>query len=246
MSIHEQDIQILIIHVRGNEERRQYMQQQLEKLNMPYTFVTDGNMEDLTPDILDRYFSDDVCESPMHGIYPRTSCAYKHLLAIRHIIDNGLEGALVLEDDIRLKPTFKHVFVESLVEYRRDHNHEAGIINYEESSLMLVPRSKRHNGQILYKAKRDRFAGCLYISRNAAEAIMQYVESKKCAYTSDRLHNHLIFQGLVTYYWSHPCIACQCSADGSMPTMIPTRPRPLKRLKWFYKKIYKHILYFIR
>ena len=119
-------------------------------------------------------------------------------------------------------------------------------MNYEESSLMLVPHSRRKNGRVLYRAERDRFAGCLYVSRKAAEAIIEYVKENKSAFASDRLHNHLIKEGLITYWWSYPCIACQCSCDGSMPTMIPTRPRPYKRLKWFYKKLYKTILYRLR
>lgn len=210
-------------------------------LGMPVDYILDGNREDLSDDILDRYFTGD-----MQGQYPNTSCAYKHLLSCMYIVEHNLEGALVVEDDLRLFPNFKDKFEESLKECRTEHIGEPLIINYEESSLLLVPRSWRKRGKMLYKADRDRFAGCIYISREAATVILDYVKKNKSQHTSDRLHNLLVQKGLINYYWTYPCIACQCSCDGSMPTMIPTRPRPFKRLKWFYKRFYKHLLYWIR
>ncbi len=238
------NVQVLVIHVRGNKTRRDYIEKQITPLGFPVEFIEDGNIEDLTPEILSRYFTDNGKDDTMYGFYPCTSCAYKHLLATQYIIDHNLPGALILEDDIRLKDNFKQFFLESLEEIRSIH--EPLIVNYEESSLMLVPRSQRRKGQLIYKAKRDRFAGCIYISLEAAKAIMKYVEENKSAYTSDILHQKLTREGIITYYWSHPCLACQCSCDGSMPTMIPTKPRPLKRLKWFYKKVYKTLLYYFR
>lgn len=242
----EQEILILVIHVRGNGTRRRYIQEQLDTLGYPYHFILDGNVEDLTPDIIDRYFSDNGKADTMYGAFPRTSCAYKHILAMKYILDHGLEGALIVEDDLRLKGNFKEVLMKGMEEYQKNYKQEPFIANYEESSLMFVPRSMRRNGQVLYRATRDRFAGCIYVNAIAARAILQYIDRHKSAYASDMLHNHLIRQDIINYYWSHPCIACQCSCDGSMPTMIPTRPRPLKRLKWLYKKVYKHFLYWMR
>lgn len=237
---------ILVIHVRGQEERRAYIQKQLDKLQWPHEYILDGNMSDLTPEILNHYFVNDGKPDTMYGQFPRTSCAYKHLLATQYIIDHDLEGALVIEDDLRIYPTFKQVFVRSMEECQARLVDEPLIVNYEESSLMLVPRSQRVKGQVVYRASRDRFAGCYYLNKKAAQVIMDYVKKHKSDTTSDCLHNRLVQKGLLNYYWSHPCIACQCSCDGSMPTMIPTKPRPLKRLKWFYKRFYKHLLYYFR
>lgn len=240
------DLQILVIHVRGNEERRAFIQRQLDKLGFPYHFVLDGNKEDLTPEILDRYFVNDGKPDTMHGVFPRTSCAYKHILAMKYIVDNHLDGALVVEDDLRFYSRFKDILQKSLEEYNTNYSDLPFIANYEESSLLLVPRSQRRQGTWLYPAKRDRFAGCYYTNLLAAQAILNYIDQYKSDCTSDLLHTKLIERGLIKYYWSYPCLACQCSCDGSMPTMIPTRPRPLKRLKWFYKRFYKHLLYFFR
>ncbi len=240
------EITILVIHVRGNDERKIFIQQQLDKIGFPYHYILDGNIQDLTPYILDKYFVDNGGKNTMHGEYPRTSCAYKHLLATQYIIDNKLDGALIVEDDLRFYSYFKDFFLKSMKEYEANYKNIPFIANYEESSLLLVPRSKRRKNKILYPAQRDRFAGCYYINKNAAKAIMEYIAVNKSDTTSDCLHNKLIKEGKINYFWSHPCLACQCSCDGSMPTMIPTRPRPMKRLKWIYKRIYKHILYYLR
>lgn len=234
-------MQIFVIHVRGSEDRRRFIEGQLKAIDYPVEYVLDGNKEDLTPEILDRYFM-----GKMHGQQPNTSCAYKHILTCKYIVERNLDGALIIEDDLRLYPHFQERFERSISEYQQCHSHEAVIINYEESSLLLVPRSERRKGQMLYQSQRDRFAGCIYINNNAARIILQYAEEHKSSETSDRLHTLLVEQGLINYYWSHPCLACQCSCDGSMPTMIPTRPRPFKRLKWFYKRLYKHMLYWFR
>lgn len=238
--------EVLVIHVRGNAERKRYIMRQLSVLDYPVTFIEDGNIEDITEEVLQQYFIDNGQPDSIYGRKPATSCAYKHLLATEYIISHNLPGALVVEDDLRLKRNFKKVFEQSIHEWQAYLTNEPCIMNYEESSLMLVPHSRRKNGRVLYRAERDRFTGCLYVSRKAAEAIIEYVKENKSAFASDRLHNHLIKEGLITYWWSYPCIACQCSCDGSMPTMIPTRPRPYKRLKWFYKKLYKTILYRLR
>lgn len=240
------EVQILVIHVRGQEERKAFIQKQLEQVALPCHYILDGNVSDLTPDILDRYFVNDGKADTMHGMFPRTSCAYKHLLATQYILDHQLEGALIVEDDLRFYSSFRSLFLKSLDECQTRYSNRPLIINYEESSLLLVPRSQRTKGQLLYPATRDRYAGCYYLNRQAAQVIMDYVGEHKSDCTSDCLHNRLIQSGLLLSLWSHPCLACQCSADGSMPTMIPTKPRPLKRLKWFYKRLYKHLLYSFR
>lgn len=237
---------VLVVHVRGQEERKAFVQHQLDGIGLPHHYILDGNVTDLTPEIIERYFVDDGTPNTMYGPFPRTSCTVKHLLATQYILDHQLEGALIIEDDLYFYASFQTLFAKSLEELRERYSDRPVIVNYEESSLLLVPRSQRVKGQLLYPASRDRYAGCYYLNRQAAQVIMDYVEQHKVDRISDRFHDLLIQQGLLVSLWSHPCLACQCSADGSMASMIPTKARPLKRLKWFYKRAYKHLLYFCR
>ena len=240
------DSQIIVIHVRGQKERKDFIQSQLDRLGIPFHYILDGNVSDLTSEVLDRYFVRDEKPDTMYGAFPRTSCAFKHLLATQYIRDHQLDGALIVEDDLRFYSSFRSLFLKSLDECKAQYADRPIIVNYEESSLLLVPKSQRIKGRLLYLAKRDRYAGCYYLNRQAAQIIMDYVNENKSDCTSDCLHNRLIQEGRLLSLWSHPCLACQCSADGSMATMIPTKPRPLKRLKWYYKRFYKHLLYYFR
>ena len=52
------DVTVLIIHVKGNKEREKFIQRQLDKLGFPYHYILDGNISDLTPNILAQYFTD--------------------------------------------------------------------------------------------------------------------------------------------------------------------------------------------
>mgnify|MGYP002855319699 FL=1 len=203
MRKNNKDIQVFVIHVRGQEERKQYIEAQLKTLGYPYEYILDGNMEDLTPEILDNYFVDNRQDDTMFGIYPRTSCAYKAFLAYKKIIDKNLEGALIFEDDIQLFQNFRPQFEKTLDEIEKYHQNTPLIVNYEESSLLLVPRSMRKRGRYLYKMPRDRFAGCYYINNKAAHVITDYVEKYKCDKPLDRFHTDIVRQNLISYYWSH-------------------------------------------
>lgn len=106
------ETQVLVVHVRGQKEREAFIQKQLEKLCWPCHYILDGNVSDLTPEIIDRYFIDTGRPDTMYGRFPRTSCAYKHLLATQYILDNQLPGALIVEDDLRIYPSFKNLFLK--------------------------------------------------------------------------------------------------------------------------------------
>ena len=109
---------ILVIHVKGQNERKVFIEKQLARTGMPYHFIEDGNISDLTPEILDRYFIDNGKEDTIKRKCPAASCAYKHILALKYIIDNDMPGALIFEDDLKIKKNFNHIFDQSMKECR--------------------------------------------------------------------------------------------------------------------------------
>ena len=125
--------------------------------------------------------------------------------------DNKLEGALILEDDIVLRPGFQEDFEKTLEEYRRNYASQPILISYEDSSLQFIPRSRRVKGQWLYEApqNRVRFNGALFISQEAAKAIWDDVTTNKCDIAVDHYYMHLYGRGLVRFLWCEPCLATQ-------------------------------------
>ena len=107
---------VFVLHVKkGYEDREQHIKAMLQKMNIPFSWILDGDIADLTPEILDKYFAGD-----MHKAGATASCAYKHVLAYKEIIAKNLDGALILEDDIQLDPRlFIGIFNKSLTELNR-------------------------------------------------------------------------------------------------------------------------------
>lgn len=235
---------VLVLHVKdGYEERARNIEKMLGDRKIPFKYVIDGDKEDITSEVLNCYFSGEMC-----AVNAATSCALKHLYAYEYIIRHHLPGALVLEDDMILYDRFISVFNECMEECK-ERNLSNILISFEDSSLHFVPRSQRIAGLHLYTGKRDRFTGCYYISYDCAVLIMKYVYKYKCDLPIDRFHTALITRANLPYYWCHPTIATQGSHTGLYPSSISeasSRKRSYRRLTWKLKLIYKKMLYWLR
>lgn len=235
---------VLVLHVKvGYEERAKHIESMLRNKQIPFEYITDGDQPDITEEILDRYFTGD-----MHKITPATSCALKHFYAYERILQNNWDGALILEDDMIFYNNFIKVFDRCMQECK-DKDYSNILISFEDSSLHFVPRSQRKKGIHLYPARRDRFTGCLYISRECAQLIMNYVAQYKCNLPIDLLHKDLITKASLPYYWCHPTIATQGTHTGLYSSSIceqSARKTNYRKYTWKAKLAYKKLLYWLR
>lgn len=231
-------LRFFVLHVaQGYEERACHIEAMMARMGLGFSYITDGDIQALTPQVMSRYFAPGSC---MGTPSAAVSCAYKHLLACERIIEEDLDGALILEDDIVLKPDFKEVFAKSLEELPE----EPAIISYEDTRLRFVPRSKRIKGKVLYRGDRDRFTGALYINRAGANAILADAVENKLDRPIDHYHRHLLDKGAVGYYWTEPCVASQGSFNGLFGSSISSSRG--KALKWKLKRLYRRMLYWFR
>lgn len=235
---------VFVLHVkRGYEDREEHIRRMMEKMGIEFEFLLGGDVDDLTPEVLDRYFAGEMREAK-----PATSCAMKHLLACEQIVERGLEGALVIEDDMVLYENFCRVFDECVQEMRREGIREA-LISFEDSALRFVPRSRRRRGKHLYIAERDRFTGCLYVTHSTAQRILDYVAEHGCDAPIDLFHKLLIARIGLRYYWCHPCIATQGTHNGMFPSSINAKSARKQRYRawtWQFKLAYKKLIYLFR
>lgn len=235
---------VLVLHVKhGYEDRARNIEAIMNGLGISFEYITDGDMDDITPEIMDRYFS-----GIMHKIFAPTSCTLKHFYAYEYILKYNLPGALILEDDMVLYNNFIPIFNKCMQErHRRDL--ENILISFEDSNLSFVPRSQRVKGLHLYKGSRDRFAGCYYISNVCARQIMQYVNDNKCDLPIDCFHNALRVRIGLPYYWCHPTIATQGSHTGLFRSSISEKSakrQNYRKITWHIKLAYKKALYWLR
>lgn len=236
---------VLIIHAKHLTDRLRHMEQQMKDWPGKVDYILDYDKSELTDELLAEWFQPG-CE--LYNFSGATSCALKQLTACQYIVDHQLEGALVLEDDIVLHPHFQEDFEQTLQEYRRAYADKPVVISYEDSSLQFVPRSKRVKGQWLYEAPqgRVRFNGCLYVSRSAAQAILDDAKANKCDIAIDHYYQvHLYGRGIIQMLWCHPCLATQGSFCGAFVSSMG-QVRSLEGFRWKLKYYYKRLIYWFR
>lgn len=235
---------VLVLHVKvGYEERAKHIEHMLHDKQVSFEYITDGDQADITEEVLDRYFV-----GAMHNITAATSCALKHFYAYERILQNNWDGALILEDDMIFYNHFLKIFDQCMLECQ-DRKLSNILISFEDSSLHFVPRSKRRKNTHLYLAKRDRFAGCYYISKECAQLIMDHVATHKCDLPIDLLHKDLITKASLPYYWCHPTIATQGSHTGLYSSSISQKSAKktnYRKYTWKAKLAYKKLLYWCR
>ncbi|MDE6611933.1 MAG: glycosyltransferase family 25 protein [Muribaculaceae bacterium] len=231
-----QTFKIFVLHVKkGYEDREAHINAMMSRLGLEFEYITDGDIADLTPEVLKQWFDAD---SPLGHAVASTSCAYKHIITYQKIIEQGLDGAMILEDDILLRHDFCRIAEESLRQLPPD---RPAIINYEDTRLRFVPYSQRRRGRVIYPGDRDRFTGAYYINRTGAHDILELAAREKISRPIDHHHRHLLERGLLDYWWSHPCVATQGSFNGLFASSISVSRS--KVLAFKIKKAYRKLLY---
>lgn len=239
--------QVFIIHARKFTQRKAHMDSMMKAHPHPFDYILEGDADTLTPEGLSKYFSDQEVEPGIRMNQPGNvaSCTLKHFLAYERILAEGLPGALILEDDAILFPTFDTIFQQSMKEYEATYADQPVIISYEDTRLRFVPRSKREKGRLLYPGDRDRYAGAYFINQQAAQTVLHEAKTRKCHLPIDLYHRHLLMQGKLLYLWCQPPIATQGSHTGFFPSTLEKKSLR-RRLTWKYKLAYKKLLYWLR
>ena len=241
-------MKLFVIHAKKFQDRKKHIDRMLGALGLEAEYMSEGDVEELTSDVLNRYFNDNMIREGVRMNAPTrySSCTLKHLLVCEKMMEEKLDGALVLEDDMVLDKKFREKFSRSIQEYERDYREKNVLISYEDTRLRFVPRSKHVKGKLLYAGDRDRMAGAYFINGNAARAIIDEVRKNKCHVPIDLFHRQLLEKGKLTYLWCQPTIASQGSHNGLFESSINLKQIHLKKYLWMFKLTYKKLLYELR
>jgi len=233
-----------VIHPDKLEERGIHMAKMLNDMSLCYEFVNEGHDEAQIDVFLKSFLRDGrekmLCRSS------RSLCTISHFLAYQKILQENLDGALILEDDTVLYDSFKQLFEQSIEEYRQHYANQRVLISYEDSSLQFVPRSKRKKGQMLYPGSKDRMAGAYFINRHAAQAILDRLKKEQADVAIDVYHYQLIKEGFINYLWCQPALATQGSFTGAFRSSLSKKKDRMITFRWWFKKNYKKLLYNLR
>lgn len=231
-----------IIHVSTDFEREKHITKEIAKTAFDFTFINDGDKKDLTKDLVSQHFIKKT-------VTAATSCAYKHILAYKDMINHQSNYAIILEDDIFLYENFEETITNILIEIEK-RNLSNFLISLEESNLEYVKGSEREKGKLLYKKNTGRFAGAYLIDIECAKTMIHEIETHKCEEAIDYQHTIFARKGLINVYWLHPPIAIQGSLNGKIPSILDLRYKRgknlFRRISFAVTKYYKKMLYRLR
>ena len=232
-------LNVFVLHVKkGYEDRAVHMEKVLGKTNTPFEYMLDGDISDLTPERMERYFGGEL-STPS----PVSSCAMKHLLVAQKMVDEGIPEALVFEDDIFLKRRFWPVVQKSRKEMAP--RREAGLpfwVGFEAGSLKVVARSQRRRGRVVYPGSEVQCAGAYLLNLPMARLIVESARAEKVSVPFDWYADSIRRRLPEAFYWSYPVVAEQGSHNGSMHSIIghgqKSRMRKIKRkMTMCYKEL---------
>ena len=234
-------METFVIHVTDAFEREKHIKQQLLKVKLDAEFVLEGDKTDLTTQVLSTYFTGN-----RKNVTNSTSCVYKHILSYKRIVDNKIELALILEDDIIFYADFQNNLASIIDELKKE-GLSNFIISLEDSLLQYINRSERLKNKMIYPKNYGRMAGAYLIDYEGAKGILEEIVDTKCHLPMDLYHNERVKAGALNIYWSQPTIAVQGSLKGSMATLIDNKTSGFFRVISFaMQRVYKKMLYYLR
>ena len=139
---------IYIVHAsQGYEIHEQRIQEIFGRLNLDYEFVTDGDISNFNPKVLQKYFCPDIENILSKGVL---SCTLNHIMCYEKMIRNNNRYALIFEND----PFFLGDFLKNIKRVANEANcMEPGfIISLENTTLKFPDFRKVKKGKYLYES----------------------------------------------------------------------------------------------
>lgn len=232
-----------VIHVSDDFLREQHIRQQLTGKVSNFEFVNEGDIADITTEILTEFF-----DETLHGMEKpnEVSCTYKHFLAYQRLLASDEEIILILEDDIILYSNFEKE-LKKILEEVNSRELSNFIISIEDSTNQYISRSERIKNQLLYPKKRGRLTGALLMDRSAAKNFLNFVRANKCDRLIDNYQTVAAQMGTFDFYWCKNAVATQGSKNGLLPSHIAkARTGILRKTGVKIHRLYKKLLYEFR
>lgn len=223
--------QVFVIHARTSlEYRRAFMEEQLAAKGISFEFILEGDIEDLSPTVLEQYFA-----LPMQVYDARTSCALKHFYAFEKVVNRSLRNVLILEDDAILSENFVQDFNKLILElkHRQDLDEDLAYVCIENSTLEYIPKRSRRAQQQLYPASKTRGSGGYYITHEVASRVLEYIYRDRCHTSNDLFFSTLFPQLEIPVYWCHPTLVEQASNNGMWQSSLGNQGHGFwRKLRW--------------
>lgn len=227
---------VYVINVKAFHERRAFMEMQLLKQDMTAEFILDGDADELTAEIINKYFiGDNLSVNQM-------SCALKHIMALERIIEKKQQQALILEDDAIFSSDFSKGLHYAMEESPRFNGLKVIFIGC--GGNFYTPKSLRKPGQHLYVGARGRFADSYIIDFNTAQKRLDWITSNKVSLPIDNQFEKIDRELGISMLWLEEPVVEQGSKAGLfMSALEKAPPIWLQNLLFSFEKLKRKYIY---
>ncbi len=230
---------VYIINAKKLVERRMFMERQLDQFGMQAEFISVFDIEELTNDIISKYFLKDNLSME------QMSCAMKHIFALQKIAKSESSFSLVLEDDAVFYNNFLLGLKLSLSESCNFIGNK--VIYIGSANNFFTEKSKMKKGQHLYLASRGRFSDSYIIDSETAQKRLRWIEKNKISKPIDDQFDFIDLESGTKILWLEAPIVEQGSKNGLFRSEIPDTsakgPQWLQGIRFRLQKIRRKYLY---
>ena len=194
------DIPIFWINLDRSERRRTIMQTKLDKYNLNHTRIeaVDGNKIEL-----DEYNKNYIINEKMNKY--EIACALSHMKVIQHCYDQGLEYALILEDDANFDyfPYKTDTLLELLEELKTIDGECLQLASIIPRKQFPIYKNKFENKK-MFKTTQAAGAQSYLITRNGMKKVLYNFENNKKIEVSEHMIFNITNNFLTPPYFSYP------------------------------------------
>lgn len=228
---------IYVLNVKKFTDRRVFMEKQLAKENLQAEFIFDWDADELTDQVIERYFSPDN-----HLSAAQKSCALKHITALEKIAASNSEFNLVLEDDALFGKDFSLGLQRALSQSGQFPGDK--VIYIGSGGNFFTPKSQRKPGQYLYLGKRGRFADSYIIDHHTAQKRLDWIMTHKVTDPIDNQFEQIDKQQGIQIVWLEEPVVEQGSKNGLFDSALEAAPPTwLQRLLFNFEKLRRKYIY---
>ncbi|MFB6320155.1 glycosyltransferase family 25 protein [Saccharicrinis sp. FJH54] len=218
-------MQILIVNLEKDKERRQFVQQQLSQLNTPFNFITGVLGSSLsTKKLATNYNNRKALRHQCRPLGPsEIGCALSHINIYRKIANENISLACILEDDVIIPENFELIL--SQIEQFIDQSLPQVILLSPAKTKQKV-LAKLNNKFTIGRYKSGYYTSSYILNNLAAKALLKVLYPvNDVADCWKRLHKHKIID---IYAINPPLIIQDQDSFGSSTTSdvehLNTRP----------------------
>lgn len=227
---------IFVLNVKKFDQRRHFMEQQLRRFGLEAEFIFDWDVEELNPEILSEYFSDDTLTPAQQ------SCALKHVVALKKIAVSDYRFALVLEDDAVFGKNFTRGIQRAIEQSEQFTGPK--VIYIGSGGNFFTPKSLRKSGQYLYPGKRARFADSYIIDSSTAQKRLEWLKNHKISAPIDNQFETIDQTLGIQTLWLEDPVVEQGSKNGLFQSSLEADPPPwLKGIFFGWEKLKRKYIY---